>query len=70
MEERWGEEQRADQNQIRQTAMGQRGEHGEDGVPGDEQEGTTTSSILHPLRQLGKSQKNQQVRNKKTTATP
>lgn len=41
--------------------MGEGGEPGEEGVPGDEQERRTEA------RQLGKSQENQQVRN---TSTP
>lgn len=70
--EEGGEEQRADQNQIRQASMGDRGEPGEEGegLPREKQEGTTAASILHPLRQLGKSQENQQARNKKLLLPP
>ena len=52
--------------------MGDRGEPGEEGegLPREKQEGTTAASILHPLRQLGKSQENQQAKNKKLLLPP
>uniref|UniRef100_A0A8R7US55 Uncharacterized protein n=1 Tax=Triticum urartu TaxID=4572 RepID=A0A8R7US55_TRIUA len=65
MEEGWEEEQRAVQNQIRQAAMRERGESGEEGggLPRDKREGRTTT------RQLGKSQKNQKIGSTTRTIT-